>query len=149
MLKLMLSGKKKVLRMIKAIFDTNILVSALLSPAGTPAKIFNEVLNGNVILCFDSNIINEYYEVLNRPKFRFDPKLVEEILTFIMQTGISLVAQPLELNFIDKDDQIFYEVAVSSKGYLVTGNQKHFPHCPIVVTAEEFLVILQKKPQEI
>ena len=66
--------------MFKAVLDTNILVSALLSPAGAPARVFDHVLNGDVILCFDSKIILEYREVLARPKFNFDPGRIEVVL---------------------------------------------------------------------
>ena len=50
--------------MIKAVIDTNILVSALLSPSGSPAKVLDHVLNGNVVMCYDSRMIAEYQEVL-------------------------------------------------------------------------------------
>jgi putative PIN family toxin of toxin-antitoxin system len=130
--------------MIKAVLDTNILISALLSPAGAPAKVFDHVLNGNVSMCFDSNIIAEYKEVLARPKFGFNSKSVNQVINFILQSGISIVPEPLNIDFINEDDKIFYEVAVSVKGLLVTGNAKHYPKEPIVVTAGEFLEIIKK-----
>ena len=44
---------------------------------------------------------------------------------------------------IDADDAVFYEVALSKEGaYLVTGNIKHFPKVPIVVTPAEMLAIV-------
>ena len=43
----------------------------------------------------------------------------------------------------DESDRVFYEVALSKEdAYLVTGNQKHFPVTPIVVTPAEMLEIL-------
>lgn len=43
----------------------------------------------------------------------------------------------------DESDRVFYEVALSKDdAYLVTGNQKHFPKSPIVVTPAEMLDIL-------
>jgi len=130
--------------MFKAVLDTNILVSALLSPAGAPARVFDHVLNGDVILCFDSKIILEYREVLARPKFNFDPGRIEVVLDFILKTGISIVPKPLSsYDFIDKDDQVFFEVAISTQGYLITGNLKHFPQSSNVVTAAEFLQLIK------
>ena len=42
--------------------------------------------------------------------------------------------------------QMFYEVALSKEdAYLVTGNKKHFPKTPIVVTPAEMLEILQRE----
>ena len=45
------------------------------------------------------------------------------------------------------DDAVFYEVALSKEdAYLVTGNTKHFPKSPIVVTPAEMLdIILSEK----
>ncbi len=47
--------------------------------------------------------------------------------------------------FPDASDAVFYEVALSKEGsYLVTGNKKHFPKSPIVVTPAEMMEILAK-----
>lgn len=49
-------------------------------------------------------------------------------------------------NFPDPKDIVFYEVALSKEdAFLVTGNKKHFPKKPIVVTPAEMLEILQHK----
>ena len=41
---------------------------------------------------------------------------------------------------------VFYEVALSKENtYLVTGNTKHFPKKPIVVTPAEMLDILKSE----
>ena len=46
--------------------------------------------------------------------------------------------------FIDPKDVVFYEIALSKEGsYVVTGNTKHFPVSPIVVTPAEMLRILE------
>ena len=46
--------------------------------------------------------------------------------------------------FSDPKDVVFYEVAMSKKdAFLVTGNQKHFPKSPIVVTPAEMVEILK------
>ena len=43
---------------------------------------------------------------------------------------------------------IFYEVALSKEdAYLVTGNTKHFPKKPIVVTPAEMMKILRAQNQ--
>ena len=43
----------------------------------------------------------------------------------------------------DPKDIVFYEVALSKDdAYLVTGNKKHFPQKPIVVTPAEMMEIL-------
>lgn len=129
--------------MIRAVLDTNILISALLSPKGAPAKVFDHVLNGNVTMCFDSNIIAEYKEVLERPKFKFNQKAIDQVIEFILESGLSVVPKPLNIDFTDEDDKIFYEVAIHINGHLITGNAKHFPKALNVVTAAEFLEIIE------
>jgi len=45
--------------------------------------------------------------------------------------------------FPDSKDVVFYEVALSKEdAYLVTGNTKHFPKTPIVVTPAEIMELL-------
>ena len=129
--------------MIKAVIDTNILVSALLTPFGNPAKVLGLVLNGNITMGIDSRIIAEYQDVLRRPKFGFEWKAVRQVVDFIVHTGISIVPEPIFDAFEDEDDKKFYEVARSAKAYLVTGNIKHFPGEPIVVSPQEFLGIME------
>ena len=53
------------------VIDTNVLVSALWSKNGAPAKIISLVLQGKLIPCYDYRILSEYRTVLARPKFGF------------------------------------------------------------------------------
>ena len=128
--------------MLKVVIDTNILVSALLTPSGSPARVIDHVLNGNVILCYDSRIIAEYQAVLLRPKFEFDKRAVKQVIDFLIRSGISIVPAPILDTFEDEDDKVFYEVAKSARAYLVTGNKKHFPEDSIIFARQEFLSIV-------
>jgi putative PIN family toxin of toxin-antitoxin system len=128
--------------MISVVIDTNILVSALLSPFGSPAKILDHVLNGNAVMCYDSRILIEYEEVLVRPKFMFDKNSVRKLLDFIVYTGVSIIPVPLPYSFVAEDDKMFYEVAKSANAYLVTGNAKHFPNDPLVISPQEFVSLI-------
>ena len=51
---------------MKLVLDTNIIVSALLSPHGLPAKILNRVLNGSATIIYDNGVLSEYADVLGR-----------------------------------------------------------------------------------
>ena len=43
----------------------------------------------------------------------------------------------------DPKDIVFYEIALSKDdAWLITGNKRHFPNSPIVVTPAEFLAII-------
>lgn len=113
---------------MKIVLDTNILVSGILSPNGPPAAVLRALLTERVTLCFDERIVSEYRDVLTRTKFSFDPGLVGELIDFLEAGGSPTLADPLAVTLPDPWDQMFIEVAVSSKAdFLVTGNLKHFP----------------------
>ena len=48
--------------------DTNIIVTGFLTPFGNPPEILRLLVIGKLIICFDTRILAEYFEVLNRPK---------------------------------------------------------------------------------
>ena len=60
--------------MIRAVIDTNVLVSVLLSKSeeSSVTKLIDAVLDGKIIPLYNSEIVAEYTEVLSRPKFKFD-----------------------------------------------------------------------------
>lgn len=132
--------------MIHAVIDTNVLVSALLSKSATSTlrQLISCILEGKIITLYHSDIITEYHEVLSRDKFRFAPELVEAIISIIKEHGIDSERIPYDAIMPDEDDRIFYEVTLSKEdAYLVTGNQKHFPKTPVVVTPAEMLAIIE------
>ena len=134
--------------MVYAVIDTNVLVSALLSahPDSSTVIIRNKIADGEIIPLFNSEIIDEYRIVLSRPKFHFPDELVGAILSLFHEVGISLDRTKSDEVFPDPKDIVFYEVALSKEGsFLVTGNTKHFPKTPIIVTPAEMLEILRKK----
>jgi len=125
---------------MKAVVDTNIFVSALMSAEGTPAKIVSLILNGKIKICYDNRIIFEYNDVLSRKKIGFYNEIINGLLEFIKQEGQYINAEYLKLNFNDETDKKFYEVFKSADAdYLITGNKKHFPKENAIVTPGEFL----------
>ncbi len=121
------------------VIDTNVLVSALWSKNGAPAQVIGMVLSGSIIPCFDYRIMNEYREVLQRPKFRFPQGQINALLDWFNFCGQSVIAKPIDLPFSDTADKKFYEVAKTCGAALITGNLKHFPDDPQVISVSEFL----------
>lgn len=119
------------------VLDTNIIVSALLSPRGKPAYVFNRFINGDFTLCADERIIAEYYAVLSRPKFKFNPQLIDRIISFIRTHALIVTPITLSAKFDDESDKKFYEVAKTCNAILITGNLKHFPVDPCVKSVNE------------
>ncbi len=131
-----------------AVIDTNVIVSALLSKHSDAATVLlvDRMIRGELIPLFSSKTIEEYREVLRRKKFKFESTSIETILSFISNFGLML--EPSETGEIlpDMKDLPFYEVVMEKKktddAYLVTGNQKHFPVKPFIVTPKEMLAIM-------
>jgi putative PIN family toxin of toxin-antitoxin system len=131
--------------MIYAVIDTNVFVSALFSKNINVAtvKVLDAIFQGKIVPLYNDEIIAEYEEVLHRSKFHFTPSLVNKYLKSICKMGISSERVHSDEVFPDQDDVVFYEVALSKEdAYLVTGNIKHFPKTPIVVTPAEMIEIL-------
>lgn len=130
-----------------AVIDTNVIVSALLSiPKETnPAVVLMELLKGRIIPLYNDEILSEYREVLLRDKFPFKESDVNSLLNYISLFGIDSerISSDKSL-FPDPKDIVFYEVALSKdEAYLVTGNIKHFPNSPKVVTPAEMVALLR------
>ena len=126
--------------MLPVVVDSNVLVSALLSPGGKPAEVLRLLITGALRLCFDARIVVEYEDVLSRPKFSFDRTSCRDLMSVLLGNGISVAAEPLDIPFADEDDKKFYEVAKQVNAKLITGNLKHFPEDPLVTTVADFLV---------
>ena len=127
-----------------AVFDTNVLVSALMSRrADSPTvALLDYVLDGLIVLLFNEDILNEYNEVLHRSKFGFSDERIQAVIDLV-KTGMCLDPTASSEDFPDPDDRVFYEVALTKDGaYMVTGNLKHFPKSPIVVTPAEMIKIM-------
>ena len=135
------------MKTIYAVFDTNVLVSALISKReeSPTVLLLNHVLDGNIVLVYNEEIVSEYQEVLHRDKFGFSDERIKTVLE-VVRTGLCLGRTPSNEVFPDSDDAVFYEVALSKEGaFLVTGNLRHFPKSPIVVTPAEMIRILEEK----
>ena len=133
--------------MIYAVFDTNVLVSALIThnSESSTVRVVKAIAEKHIVPLYNEEIVREYYEVLHREKFGIKGVDSSLLIHLIIQCGIETGRADCNDFFIDKDDAVFYEVALSKEdAYLITGNIKHFPKNPIVVTPAEMLQILEK-----
>lgn len=132
---------------IYAVIDTNVIVSALLSHYDDTATvvIMRKIIRGEVIPLYNERILEEYIEVLNRKKFSFTESMISATLKVIIDYGIILDSIESDISLPDPKDLVFYEVALSQEdSFLVTGNIKHFPKKPFIVTPTEMLAIINE-----
>lgn len=125
--------------MVHAVIDTNVLVSALLASGGKPAKILALALEGIFIPCFDDRIFQEYENVLHRPKFPFSGEEIADLFDRLHEVGLPVSPPPLNVSFADVSDRKFYETAKFCCAWLITGNCRHYPQEPWIVTPAQFL----------
>jgi len=134
--------------MIKAVYDTNILVSSFIGK-GPPHIVFDAVLKSKVKLISSLEIIEEFNEVIPRKKFCFTEKQIKKAKSIVLR--VSNIIEPKEKIWIvkeDPDDNKFLECAKAAKvKYIVSGNihllkLKKWSNINIV-TANEFMKILK------
>ena len=91
-------------------------------------------------------LIKEYDEVLHRAKFKLSDDQICTVIELVKQNGIDSSRFPYAGEMPDEDDRVFYEICLSKEdSFLVTGNLKHFPKEPQVITAAEMMEILDNQ----
>ena len=131
-----------------AVIDTNVLVSAVLKWESVPCSIVNLAIDGLIIPVLNEDILKEYLEVLSCPKFHLSDDIASDIIESIKKVAIFVDEEQLDIELPDPKDRVFYEVVMEERkdenAYLVTGNIKHFPEKPFIVTPREMLDIILK-----
>ena len=134
--------------MVYSVIDTNVFVSALIthnSNAST-ARVLENLLLHRIIPLYNDDIIKEYDEVLHRAKFKLSEEQISTVIEHVKENGIDSSRFPYAGEMPDEDDRVFYEVCLSKEdSFLVTGNLKHFPKEPQVITAAEIMEILDNE----
>jgi putative PIN family toxin of toxin-antitoxin system len=134
------------------VIDTNVLVSAVLKWESVPGSIIELAIEGPIIPVLNELILKEYQEVLARPKFHLTEDIISNILASIERRAIFVEEEYIDIELPDPKDRVFYEVVMEERkdetAYLVTGNIKHFPQTPFIVTPREMLDIILKAMDE-
>jgi len=130
--------------MQNVVIDTNVIISAVLSPAGNPAKIVNMGLDKSIQISLSDEILAEYEEVLSRTEFDFSVEKQNTFMSGIKKSGILVEPSLSSIAMPDEDDRIFYDTAKGSGAILVTGNTKHYPTESFIMTPSDFLAFLEK-----
>jgi len=114
--------------MVTAVYDTNVIVSAALKPRSLPASLVALAMTQKVRLFLSPAILQEYTEVLKRPKFALNPATVKAFVRDVRKAAV-LVRPSLRVSQApDEADNRLLECASAAHAeYLVTGNKKHFP----------------------
>lgn len=114
--------------MIRAVLDTNVVVSALLTPSGVTASLLN-LAALHAFRCYVSRpILDEYREVLGRDHLGIAEREVITSIARLQPSAVLLTPRRRLQVCRDPGDNKFLECALEGRAdYLVTGNLRHFP----------------------
>lgn len=131
------------------VVDTNVLVSALITrnENSPTVRILKLISENKIIPVYSADIVKEYGEVLRRPKFKLPEEIIVKLLNDIVSNGYE-VKDIIEVTekLPDPKDVVFYAVTLSAEDkntFLVTGNGKHFPVKPFIVTPAELVKMFE------
>ncbi len=129
-----------------AVIDTNVLVSAMLKWTSVPGNILEFAFSGIIIPVLNDKIVAEYREVLMRDKFHLTKDIVDDIIQALEDQGEYIDTDNMDFELSDPKDVVFYAIVMEKRkdedAYLVTGNKKHFPQEPFIVTPREMIDII-------
>lgn len=141
--------------MVRAVLDTSVLVSALLTPQGAPGQLLDAAEAGAFTLCLSREILDELADVLLRDtklqtRYGFDRAAVEAFCDGLAATA-ELVADLPTLDAVPsdpKDNPVVATAVAARADYLVTGDRRHLlplgSHEGVrIVTVRAFLAALE------
>lgn len=114
--------------MFTAVYDTNVVVSGLISDKGIPALLLDLAFNKQVPLFVSLEVFDEYERVVSRPKLRIPKTHREAVLKKLRSLANWVEPRQRVTVAVDADDNRFLECAAAGEAdFLVTGNLRHFP----------------------
>lgn len=129
--------------MKRVVLDTNIIISSALG--GALVLVLEKWDAGKFTVIVTTDVVSEYFEVLNRPKFGLKQETIDKIANYIYQFSEFVVPEE-KIRFVEDDpkDDKFLEAAAAGKvDFIVSGDKhlldlKEFRSIPII-TGREFL----------
>jgi putative PIN family toxin of toxin-antitoxin system len=136
--------------MIRAVLDTNVVVSAVLKAEGAPALILDMAISKFFRCYVSEQLLQEYGEVLGRPRFALDSHQTARFLNSLRRTASFVIPRRRLRVTADPDDNRVLECALEARAdYVVTGNIRHFParfQDVRIIRPRQFLTVLATQP---
>ncbi len=135
--------------MKRAVLDTNIIVSSALG--GALVLVLEKWDQGKFTVVVTSDILDEYFQVINRPKFKLKQETIDKITRYLYQFSEFVVPEEqIRVIQADPKDDKFLEAAVAGKvDFIVSGDNhllelKEFRSIPII-SGREFTEFLKSE----
>jgi putative PIN family toxin of toxin-antitoxin system len=114
--------------MIRIVIDTNVLVSAVISPTGPNAQVFDLILADKIRPYVTNAVLDEYHRVFEYARLQhLDKRRASNVRRLLKAASVKVRSRGvLKVSGHESDNRI-YEYAVAAKAhYIVTENTKHF-----------------------
>ena len=111
--------------MRRIVLDTNCLLQSL--PSNSPYhKVWTGVLNGDIQLCVNTEILNEYEEILSKKTTKEIAHNIVEAIARLSTTYYQDAYYHFGLITEDADDNKFVDCAIAASAELIVTNDRHF-----------------------
>lgn len=111
---------------MRAVLDANVIVSAVLSRSGNPAKVFRSWPEGAYELVVSPSLLRELERVLGYPKIadRITPREAKELLDLLRRQAESVddPEGPPAITSPDPDDDYLISLAETARAVIVSGD---------------------------
>jgi putative PIN family toxin of toxin-antitoxin system len=111
---------------LRAVLDANVIVSAVLSRSGAPAKVLRAWLEGAYELAVSPSLLRELERVLDYPKIadRITRREAEELLGLLRRQAESMddPEGPPVITSPDPDDDYLISLAEAARAVIVSGD---------------------------
>jgi putative PIN family toxin of toxin-antitoxin system len=108
---------------MRAVVDTNILVRAVIQPAGAVGPVLMRLRQGDYTLLYAQLLLEELVDVLNRPRIRDKYQLADQdiqaVIGLILLRGEAVLPQERITACRDPKDDKFLEVAVAGEADVI------------------------------
>jgi putative PIN family toxin of toxin-antitoxin system len=133
--------------MIRVVLDTSVLVSAVISPHGPNAEVFDLIAGDRIVPCISAQVVDEYYRVFSYQRLQhLDRDRITKLLSLI--EAVSRTVRPkrrLTVSSHGDDNRIYECAAAANAHYIVTENTRHFKEpykTTRIVNARQLLKLL-------
>ena len=140
---------------MKIVFDTNILISALIT-TGKPKELFNKAAQGQIQLIISKSILKEFSQVTEDPRIRKYAN-EDDVIGFVRVINrvakIVNVTSQFKAVKEDPDDDIVVRTAFDGKANYIVSGDKHLLSLGTfrgikILTVDEMLTLLKEQKIE-
>ena len=115
---------------MRVVLDTNILISGIIFPGGPPGKIIEKWINGDFTVILSPTVLEEYFAVLLRPKFRRlgTSQELYNLLSGLTELENTIMVYPQTTVDVIKEDPAdnkFLDCALDGKADIILSGDHH------------------------